>query len=150
MTPPWLTIARGEVGVTETPGPGNNPRILEYHKRTKLRAKDDITPWCAAFVCWCLEEAGLISPESAAAQDFLTWGRAIEKPVEGCIVVLKRPGGRHVGFYVGESGRFVNIIGGNQRDRVMELMFSKNLVLGYRMPSEKAWTPTTYSTEHCI
>ncbi len=145
--PPWLKIAWGELHVREVLGPGNNPRIIEYDKRTKLRAKEDIIPWCAAFVCWCLEEAGLISPESAAARDFLKWGREILVPIEGCIVVLARPGGAHVGFYIGENSHHVTVLGGNQHDEVCEADFAHAHVLGYRMPPLTAWSPSGSSTD---
>lgn len=138
--PPWLRIAQGELHVHETAGPGNNPRIIQYDQRTKLRAKEDIIPWCAAFACWCLEEAGFLSPESAAAKDFLSWGRAIERPVEGCIVVLTRPGGAHVGFYIGENAHVISILGGNQHDEVCIADFPLDHVLAYRMPPLTAWS----------
>lgn len=50
-----LSFAIGELGVREEP-PGSNtgPRVREYLKPTGL----DRVPWCAAFACWCAEQAG--------------------------------------------------------------------------------------------
>ncbi len=34
----WYEIAQNEVGVKEIPGSDHNPRVLEYHKETSLKA----------------------------------------------------------------------------------------------------------------
>lgn len=133
----------------ETPGPGSSARILQYHAETTLKATDDSVPWCAAFVCAILEWTGIPSPRSARAKDFLNWGRPIEKPIEGCIVVMERPPhGGHVGFFVWENASHVNILGGNQKDSVRELRFPKMFVIGYRMPPEKYWSPDDSSQDN--
>lgn len=139
VDPLWLELAKGEEGVAELPGRGNNERIVYYHSFTSLKATQDRVPWCASFACWCLEQARVPSPRSAAARDFLKWGRPIEKPEIGCIVVLKRgaPPAGHVGFYLGESplGHGVELLGGNQGDAVTRRWYPKADVLGYRMPN---------------
>lgn len=140
VEPSWLSIARKELGVAEVPGVGNNERILEYHGVTTLRATADSVPWCSSFACWVIERAGYKSTRSAAARSWLQWGRAIDQPVEGCIVVLKRgaPPSGHVGFYVGGDANRVRLLGGNQGDRVSEAFFPRADVLGYRMPIDDA------------
>ena len=43
-----LMTALKEIGTRETPGAGDNPRIVEYHKSTTLPAQyanEDETPW---------------------------------------------------------------------------------------------------------
>jgi hypothetical protein len=47
-------IAMNEVGVLETGGNNQGPRIKEYQKATLLYPGE--WPWCAAFVCWCIRE----------------------------------------------------------------------------------------------
>jgi uncharacterized protein (TIGR02594 family) len=133
---PWLFIAYNEMGVSEVVGPEHNPKILEYASITTLKAPDDETPWCAAFVGWCLEKAGIVSTRSAAARSYLKWGYEIKEPREGCIVVLARgkaPAG-HVGFYVGETTEHVCLLGGNQANQVSEQMHTKRRILSYRWP----------------
>jgi hypothetical protein len=51
---PWYTLARAEARamVRERAGKLHHPRILEYHRATRLRATTDEVPWCAAFICW--------------------------------------------------------------------------------------------------
>ena len=133
-----LEIALGEYGEKEISGSKDNPRIVEYHKATTLAADDDETPWCASFVSWCLERAGLQSSDSAAARSYLTWGKEIKDPVLGCVVVLKRDGAPwagHVGFYINECNGLVYLLGGNQANMVNIAGFDKSRVLGYRLPA---------------
>lgn len=138
--PQWYTIALDELGTSEIYGKKNNPRILEYHKATTLKAEDDETSWCSSFVSWCLEKSGVKSTKSAAARSYLSWGKELEYPVEGCIVVLKRGNSSwqgHVGFFVREDRDTVSLLGGNQGDAVSIAKFSKSKLLGYRWPDNK-------------
>lgn len=135
---PWLTIARGELGVHEVAGAASNPRIVEYLRSTTLPrqyADTDETPWCSAFVNWCIERSGFAGTDSAAARSWLTWGAAIERPRVGCIVVFRRgQDGGHVGFFLDEDDRRVLLLGGNQSNRVCEQHYLKANWLGYRAP----------------
>jgi len=136
QTKNWIEIANNELGVSEVKGSDSNPRILEYHKTTLLHATSDEVPWCGSFMNWVMLQAGFKGTCSAAARSWETWGDALKKPQYGCIVVLKRGTGSqgHVGFYVGEEGRFVKILGGNQGDKVSIENFSKDKVISYRWP----------------
>lgn len=136
--PKWLEIALEEKGVHETPGPKATARIVEYDKATSLKATSDEVPWCAAFACWCLEQAGIKSPRSAAAASFLEWGKDIgDTPERGCIVVMSRPGGNHVCFYTGAADdETITCLGGNQADQVKESNFPVERVISYRWPKE--------------
>lgn len=138
---PWLDIAKKELGVSEVKGPGSNPRIVEYHKSTLLKATSDEVPWCAAFVGWCLGAAGIKGSRSASARSYLGFGKEITKPEMGCIVVLRRGDSEwqgHVGFYLGSlKSDTIEVLGGNQGDKVSIQSFPKNQVIGYRMPVKK-------------
>ena len=133
MEPAWLLIAKKELGIHETPGPAATARIVEYDKATTLKATSDEVPWCAAFVCWCLEQAGIESTHSAAAASYLNWGKDIgDTPEEGCIVVFPH----HVTFYVdGVDDDYIKCLGGNQADSVKYSNFPVANVLSYRMPA---------------
>lgn len=133
---PWMGIAERELGVSELAGGVHNPRIIAYHSATTLKASTDEVPWCSSFVCWVMEMAGYRSTRSAAARSWLTWGAQLETPVSGCIVVLRRGSGGHVGFYAdaAEPGR-INLLGGNQGDRVCVAPYATSRVLGYRFPA---------------
>ena len=41
---PWLTIAKGEIGVKEIRGPRNNPRVVKYGEAVDYQVKNDKLP----------------------------------------------------------------------------------------------------------
>lgn len=150
--PEWFRIALREEGVTEVGGSGNNPRILEYHATTSLdrkMARQDRTAWCSSFVNWCMKQAGIRGTGSAWALDWANWGRPLEEPRPGCVVVFSRtprsgdPGG-HVGFFLDEDRSRINILGGNQSDKVGRQRYPRDGMLGndhyrlkaYRWPGD--------------
>ena len=135
---PWLKIALAELGTTEIPGPQDNPRIVEYHSATTLKATDDETPWCAAFVNWCLEKAGYKGTGSAAAVTFKEWAAKAHNLSPGAVVVFKRPGGHHVGFLYACEGDDLFILGGNQGNRVSIARFPASAALAFRWPTERS------------
>lgn len=53
-------IALGEVGMTEK-GHNNNPKILEFHRsvNSSLAKIRPVPPYCASFVWWCFQRAGV-------------------------------------------------------------------------------------------
>lgn len=144
--PDWMTIAAGEWGrgVIEIAGIQANPRILVYLACTGLKntkyALSDETAWCAAFASWVMMKAGRRSPRTAAARDWLKWGQPLQLPKPGCIVVFDRsdprnPNAAHVGFWTGnETSTTLDVLGGNQRNRVCVAPYEKRSVLGYRWP----------------
>ena len=122
VDPKWLEFARLEIGQREKPGVGSNTRILEYFEATRYHARSDEVPWCAAFVCWCLESSGVRSTRSARAADFAAWG----EPgwlVPGAVAVFGKAdpdagGSGHVAFCAGLDGADVLVCGGNQQNAV--------------------------------
>lgn len=144
MIPPWLTAARGYLGMAEVPGPASNSRIRDLWLRLKGGAwfwrhfggDDSRLPWCGAFVARAMQDAAMDFPDRyASALAWLSWGRTLHTPVVGCVVVFKRAGGGHVALAVGrdEQGRIL-CLGGNQGDRVSVAPFDEGRVLGYRWP----------------
>ena len=137
----WVDRAIMEIGQLEIRGRKHNPRILDYHAETSLRAKTDEIYWCASFICWCLELEGIPSTRSARARDYLRWGVPIEEPIPGCIVVFWR-GSRngssgHVAIFDHTEGNKVVCLGGNQSDQVCLSKYELDQVLGYRMPLDE-------------
>lgn len=158
MTEPrWLTIARAEIGVKEIAGAADNPRILEYHTTTTLRAREDEVPWCSSFVNWCLQQAGIVGTRSAAAASWEAWGAACG-PTPGAIVVIRHiagpdgqatgsGSGNHVGFWTGADLAHIKLLGGNQSDAVKESLFplSKYRIVAYRWPGSQEGRPVENS-----
>lgn len=140
--PEWLITAKKEIGVREIPGKENNPRIVEYHQETSLKADDDETSWCAAFVNWCLKQSGYQGTNKASAKSFLSLHAKLDRPYHGCIVVLWRNSPDswtgHVGFYVGGDKENVFLLGGNQSNKVCIQAYDKDRVLGYFWPVIKS------------
>ena len=139
---PWFKIAEHEMGVAEVPGAGDNPRIVGYLKSTSLGKPDndnDETPWCSAFVNWCMEQAGIEGTNSAWARSWLNWGKEPRPDVwedwKGCVVILERgETSGHVGFLDDWDDEGVKLLGGNQSDKVCYAWFPTDRVLGYRIP----------------
>lgn len=146
--PPWLTIARNELGVQEYPGAANNPRVVDYlHTTTNiseaLRSQDE-TPWCSGFVNWCMMQAGRDRTKSALARSWQGWGERINEPYVGCVVVFQRAVNfGHVGFYLEETETHIKVLGGNQQNpqtgifEVSEKSYPKADFLEYRAPKQK-------------
>ncbi|HEY8880912.1 MAG TPA: TIGR02594 family protein [Roseateles sp.] len=120
--PRHLEIARGELGTHEIRGSRNNPRVVEYHQATSLKAKDDETAWCSAFVNWTMQQAGVHGTNSAAARSWLNWGQAVPKDSAhvkpGDVIVFPRgnnPTQGHVAIVSEVLGNgMVRVVGGNQ------------------------------------
>lgn len=120
--PRHLQIARGELGTHEIRGAQDNPRVLEYHQATSLRARNDETSWCSSFVNWTMQQAGVRGTNSAAARSWLDWGQRVPQDAAhvrpGDVIVFPRgnnPAQGHVAIVseVLDNG-MVRVIGGNQ------------------------------------
>jgi uncharacterized protein (TIGR02594 family) len=155
--PPWLRIASRERGTSRFGGTPDNPRIQEYLHSTTIgppHNENDETPWCSAFVNFCVEKSGHKGTKDARARSWLNWGlKADAHPVRGCIVVLERgPVNGHVGFFLARANGRIQILGGNQsgpgEDAVNISGFPESRVIGFRqgpiqedddMPDEKTF-----------
>jgi uncharacterized protein (TIGR02594 family) len=118
QTPPWMDIAKGELGQREW-NPGTNPRIAQYLASVGINGADE-TSWCGAFVNFCLRAAGMPSAGTGRAANWVTWGRAVQ-PVYGAITVLQPLAPRasgHVGFLHAIVGRQVWLLSGNSGNAV--------------------------------
>lgn len=141
--PAWLAAARAKLGTREAPGPANSPAILAWAKRlgTKVLGviyNADSVPWCGVFVGACLDEANLDSPLFAVrAKRWATWGVNLrpDRLAPGAVLVFERPGGGHVGFYVGEDAEAYHVLGGNQGDSVTVARIEKTRCVAQRWPA---------------
>ena len=94
--------------------------------------------WCADFINFILRRTGHTTTNSRAAKSFLDYGKRIDSPRVGAIVVLQR--GRnngHVGIVRGTDGAGnIIVISGNHGNKVWESPYPKSRVLGYVIPPE--------------
>lgn len=134
--PAWVEEARRHIGVREIPGPRHEPKIIAWWKAIRRGGiKTDEVPWCAAFVGGCLEAVGIVSSRYESARSYLTWGIKLQYPAPGCVAVLERHGGGHVGFVVAGDGMGrIMLLGGNQHDQVSISPFDESRVISYRWP----------------
>lgn len=134
---PWLVVATREIGQREVDGARHNPRILQYHATTSLRATSDEVPWCSAFVNWCLREVGIAGTNSAEARSWLHWGKASVSMAGAIAIMHSVKGDNHVAFFLSESRDHFILLGGNQHDEVRRSLYQKRhwSPLGYRWPN---------------
>lgn len=134
----YIPIAFAEYGNREMPGSASNPRILEYIRSTDLAKYPNLpdeTDWCASFVNWCIEQAGLPSTNSALASSWRNWGAAPTSLCRGSVIVFRWDDGwQHVSFYLGELGNYVVCLGGNQSDAVWISVYHKKHISAFRVP----------------
>jgi uncharacterized protein (TIGR02594 family) len=137
--PEWMEIAWKEVGTREVAGPGSNPEVEEYHDAVEDDGTPDDVAWCSSFVNWLFSKAGIVGTGSRAARSWLDWGVRTRLPFYGCVCVIWRESPQswkgHVGLFLGFIGDDVLMLGGNQMNEVSVRRYSKDRVLGYRIPS---------------
>lgn len=137
MTP--YQIAAGLVGLREAAGPQDNPAIMEMYSVVGHDwVEHDETAWCAAFVGYCLEKAGVRSTRKLNAKSYLDWGISVPAAdvQQGDIAVIPRGGKNswqgHVFFVDRIDGATVYGLGGNQSDAVNIKPFRLADVLDFR------------------
>ena len=170
---PWMAHAWREAckGVREISGSGvarTNPDILKYlesvtnqigrHQYSYIQSDDkeavignktgDEIGWCAAFVNWCLEQAGIVGRDHIAPKHWnpenrkpdKQWAEAIVLPrdfiVPGAVTLIK-PASRnrhHIAFLLHSSGGKIHLLGGNQSDMVCVAPYDPADVVRYMWP----------------
>lgn len=143
--PPWLAAARRDIGLRELPGAPTAPRIARWLQDLGAWWRDDETPWCGTAVAAWMRAAGHPIPKHwYRARAWADWGHGIAAPLPGCVVVLSRQGGGHVGLVVGRNASgWLLILGGNQGNKVSIAAFDAARVLAYRWPPGAQIPPPT-------
>jgi len=128
-TAPWMPVAIEEAKKWAGKKEDVITKTGNFHKRIGLGGNMVTTPWCAAFVNYCLMTAGAPYEKSASSQ-FATWSKKfkkIDKPVYGALMVMrnyfagtnKAHGTGHVTFVYGKTADGdIAGLGGNQSDRL--------------------------------
>lgn len=145
--PKMLIEALKHFGLVEGPANADNPTILAW--AAELGTQDtayaqwaakwythDSTPWCGLFMAVCAQRAGKTPPEKfLSASDWATFGSSVGHAMLGDVLVFHRPGGGHVGMYVGEDDAAYHVLGGNQSDRVCITRITKDRCVAIRRPT---------------
>jgi uncharacterized protein (TIGR02594 family) len=138
--PQWYQLASNEIGTRET-GNNSGPAIARYRKLAECGAEGD--PWCAIFVNAMFASCNPVAAgtRSALARSFCNHKNFIKLggPALGAVTVFwrKNPssGLGHVGFYNGETGKSIYVLGGNQDNTVQIAPMSKAQLIGYYWPT---------------
>lgn len=128
-----LDIARGELGVRESEGKDQDPRIREYRRSVIGKAGDKPAWWCAYFVSWVFNQAGapIVDNNGAGLSMAIgNWGKKTGRfsapgstPKPGDIVLFKNETSsnwaNHIGIVesVDANGK-IHTIEGNISDKV--------------------------------
>lgn len=143
-----MQYARAELGDQEV---RDNTKIVGWAKYTiggwigTYFTNAHTIPWCGLYVATMLKKAGqlIIGDKSLGALNWATWGQKVEvgKASIGTLLVFSRPGGGHVGFYVGEDATAYYVLGGNESDAVRIERIAKNRCVALRWPVGPAPIP---------
>jgi len=132
------------IGIKEVAGSRDNPDILNWAETLELQHqyhKDDIA-WCGLYVAYVCHVSGKDLPDNPLwAKNWLNWGVAKKIAMLGDVLVFKRDGGGHVGFYVGEDEKHYHVLGGNQSDMVCITRIRKERCIGIRRTKWKIAQP---------
>jgi uncharacterized protein (TIGR02594 family) len=124
-------------GIRETAGPRNTPAIMAWAQEVGPRIQKvytaDSIPWCGLFMAVVAKRAGKSQPESPLwARAWAAWGDPSPRAALGDVLVFVRPGGGHVGIYVGEDKTSYAVLGGNQGDAVSIVWIAKSRCIAVR------------------
>lgn len=135
--PKMLVEALKLYGTKETAGPGNTAAIMAWARElggnvAKVYTADSV-PWCGLFAAIIAKRAGKSLPASPLwARAWASWGEKSPRAALGDVLVFVRPGGGHVGLYVGEDATHFHVLGGNQGDAVSIVRIAKSRCIAVR------------------
>jgi uncharacterized protein (TIGR02594 family) len=145
---PWLDVAEKEKAKDIKEGnSAGDARILEYFKSINFQTTTSKTPWCAAFVSFCMKTSG--NPTAAAsvpksdpalAATWKGWGAPLalnsSATPQGAVVVLtpteNSDSSGHVGFFSDGDTNNVTLLGGNQSNAVKESTYARSRIAAIR------------------
>jgi uncharacterized protein (TIGR02594 family) len=135
-----MCVAESQLGVTENASAvEHNPVILNYSREAGFHGiVDDETHWCSIYANWCALKAGRARSEQATARSWLDVGEGIDEPRRGDVVIFWREAvdswKGHVAFFHSrtDNSSSINVLGGNQNNRVCVMPYSRAKLLGFR------------------
>ncbi len=119
----------------------SNPIVVSFFKDfADWVSNSTTTAWCSAYVNSIYASTGYEYSGNISARSWLNVGQEIKQPRVGDIVVFWRESKNswkgHVGIFVSFSpdGRSINVLGGNQGNKVSIAPYPVSQLLGYRRP----------------
>lgn len=138
--PHTISEALKLLGTREKIGAENNPVIMGWADEIGQAAigykyTADSVPWCGLFAAVVVHRAGKTLPAGPLyALNWSKFGSPVMRPGLGDILTFQRPGGGHVGFYIGEDVDSFCVLGGNQGDAVSFTWIAKDRCHASRRP----------------
>lgn len=149
--PRMLVEAMKLYGTYEVVGPKHSPVIMGWAKELGLKdyVNDEIA-WCGLFQAIVAHRAGWpVVDRPLWAANWLNWGKKVDgEPMLGDVLVFIRPGGNHVGQYVGEDADCYHVLGGNQKNGVTITRIKKSRLRGFRRAPWKQVQPANVRRVH--
>ena len=140
-TLPWMVEGLRLLGTKEDMD-GSNDEIVGWAEDfegwvAKYYDTDDI-PWCGLYVGHCVVngKCSISFDNILYALNWRTFGLKLREACYGAILVFKRDGGGHVGFYVSEDEDYYHVLGGNQSNMVSIKRVAKDRCVAIRWPKE--------------
>ena len=137
---PWLDEAKRLMGTAEVAGSKNNPVIMNWAEQLDVWYPSDDVAWCGLFVAHCMASSMPDEPlpsNPLGARNWATFGDKCDI-IDAAVAVFWRgsPSGwlGHVGFVTGQTTSNIEIIGGNQSDKVSIIQMPKSRLLATRWP----------------
>lgn len=139
-----IEFALSHYGLKEQPGPDHEKIILHMFRYIGFNYIDnDETPWCTAFVLYCLKKYGVSIPMTLKARDLAKIGNAIDPNhalvgnrnfVDIAVFWRGSKDGElgHVGFFISPIKQSINVLGGNQDNQVNIKPYAKSKLLSIR------------------
>lgn len=134
-----LSIVRNQIGVGENPMGSNNVKYNTWYYGKSV--KGSAYPWCMAFVCWCMNEAGMMGQitktascgqQASYAQKTGRWHWSTKGIQAGDIVIYSLSSAHdHTGFVTAVYSSTIDAIEGNTGDKVKATNRNKSKIYGY-------------------
>jgi uncharacterized protein (TIGR02594 family) len=124
-------------GTKEIVGNQHNHVIMGWAAETGLQAvyTADEVPWCGLVMAVIAKRAGKQIPVAPLwALNWAKFGLQTNVPMLGDVLTFRRPGGGHVGIYVGEDKNCYHILGGNQGNAFNITRIEKHRLYRARRP----------------
>lgn len=140
-------------GTLEVAGTKSNPVIMAWAKEVGVSGwyADDAVAWCGLFKGVCAKRAGwVVKSDLLSALSWAKWGTEVTKGQEslGDTLIFVRPGGGHVGYYIGENDKSFLVYGGNQSDTVGFTFIAKDRLFACRRAQWKVSQPENVRKIH--
>jgi uncharacterized protein (TIGR02594 family) len=138
--PKMLIEALKLFGTKEIFGNHHNQVILDWAKLVGIPelVKDDEQAWCGLFMAVVAirgqKHVPMKSFDILRALKWAAFGTPVNEAMLGDVLIFKRPGGGHVGMYIGEDDAFYHVLGGNQSNMVSITRIEKKRMVAIRRP----------------